>query len=170
MGRRRQQRRQSHGSAWFWRQTGCWYYTRPGTKRRVPLFDDQGKRIRGQESRRAADKALALVKLAQAGEGSSPSDANWLVIRVCSEYIQYCERGLTTGSLSRSHYNGAVAFLNDFAGFCGSLPGRRAQKRARATVVGGTQRMALGGHSSVGLAIVMAAFNGVRRCSTSLIR
>ena len=26
MGRKRT-RRQPHGSAWYWKQTGCWYYT-----------------------------------------------------------------------------------------------------------------------------------------------
>ncbi len=40
MGRKRKQRRQPHGSAWHWKQTDCWYYTRPGTKKRVPLFPD----------------------------------------------------------------------------------------------------------------------------------
>ena len=34
---RKKTRRQAHGSAWFWKQTGCWYYTLPGTTRRVPL-------------------------------------------------------------------------------------------------------------------------------------
>jgi hypothetical protein len=27
MGRNRKQRRQSHGSAWRWEQTDCWYYS-----------------------------------------------------------------------------------------------------------------------------------------------
>jgi hypothetical protein len=40
-------RRQSHGSAWHWRQTDGWYYTLPGTKKRVPLLDEGGTRIRG---------------------------------------------------------------------------------------------------------------------------
>ena len=34
-----------------WKQTDCWYYTPPGTKRRVPLFDEDGKRIRGKRKR-----------------------------------------------------------------------------------------------------------------------
>ena len=43
MGRKRRQRRQSHGSAWHWKQTDIWYYTPPGTKRRVALRDDRGR-------------------------------------------------------------------------------------------------------------------------------
>src|SRR5689334_8444291 len=43
---RRKSRRQSHGSAWHWQQTDSWYYTLPGAKKRVPLFDEDGNRIR----------------------------------------------------------------------------------------------------------------------------
>ena len=42
MGRPRKQRRQPHGSAWYWKQTNCWYYTLPGTKKRVGLNDGEG--------------------------------------------------------------------------------------------------------------------------------
>ena len=44
MGRKAKQRRQSHGSAWHWIQTDCWYYTLPCTKKRVANFDEQGER------------------------------------------------------------------------------------------------------------------------------
>jgi len=53
MGRKRT-RRQPHGSAWYWKQTGCWYYTPRGTERRVSLFDEDGNRIRGPENKHAA--------------------------------------------------------------------------------------------------------------------
>jgi len=43
---RRKTRRQSHGTAWHWKQTDCWCYTLPGCKKRVPLFDEEGNRIR----------------------------------------------------------------------------------------------------------------------------
>ena len=59
MGKKRKQRRQSHGSAWHWKQTDCWYYTLPGAKKRVPLFDEEGERIRGKENKEAAELALA---------------------------------------------------------------------------------------------------------------
>ncbi len=50
MGRKRT-RRQGHGLAWHWKQTDCWYYTLPGTKKRLPLFDEDGQRIRGKENK-----------------------------------------------------------------------------------------------------------------------
>jgi hypothetical protein len=43
-------RRQAHGSAWHWKQTDAWYYTPAGTRKRVPLFDEAGDRIRGKEN------------------------------------------------------------------------------------------------------------------------
>jgi hypothetical protein len=52
------------GSAWHWRQTDGWHYTPPGTKRRVPLVDEDGKQIRGKDNRQAAELALARVKVA----------------------------------------------------------------------------------------------------------
>ena len=63
VGRKRKQRRQSHGSAWHWKQTDCWYYTLPGSKKRVPLFDEEGERIRGKENKEAAELALAREKV-----------------------------------------------------------------------------------------------------------
>ena len=45
MARRRKQRRQQHGSAWHWKQTDCWYYTEPGTRKRVALFDEDGEML-----------------------------------------------------------------------------------------------------------------------------
>ena len=63
MGRKAKKRRQSHGSAWHWKQTDCWYYTLPGAKKRVSLFDKDGQRIRGKEHKEAAEIALAREKL-----------------------------------------------------------------------------------------------------------
>ena len=63
MGRKAKKRRQSHGSAWLWKQTDCWYYTQPGTKKRVELFDENGHQIRGKKTEKAADVALAREKL-----------------------------------------------------------------------------------------------------------
>ena len=61
MGRTKKQRRNPHGSAWHWQQTDCWYYTLPGTKRRVSLYDEQGERIRGKQNRETAEHALAQL-------------------------------------------------------------------------------------------------------------
>ena len=59
----RRQRR-PRGSAWHWKQTDCWYYTLPGSKKRVRLVGEDGKRIRGKDNRQAAELALARVKVA----------------------------------------------------------------------------------------------------------
>jgi hypothetical protein len=55
-------RRRSKSTAWHWQQTETWYHTPPGSKQRVPLFDDRGQRIRGQDQKQAAELALARLK------------------------------------------------------------------------------------------------------------
>lgn len=123
MGRKRKQRRQSHGSAWHWKQTDCWYYTMPGSRKRVPLFDDKGERIRGSKSKEAAEVALAKEKVTwSAAEVTAPRPSEWLVARVCSDYVQYCERGLKAATISQSHRDNTVRWLNDLCGYCGALP------------------------------------------------
>ena len=122
MGRRRKQRRQAHGSAWHWKQTDCWYYTMPGTKRRVPLFDDEGERIRGPDKREAAEMALAKEKLTWAagetdvgnGSGSWPGSARTT--------FNIASAGLAKGQISKSHHDNTVQWLNDLCEYCGALP------------------------------------------------
>src|SRR5206468_102366 len=99
-GRKKKERRQSHGSAWHWKQTDCWYYTLPGSKKRIGLLDEDGTRIRGKENKEKARLALARVQLTQTGEHTpSPlASGDWVVAKVCSEYIQYCERGKANGT------------------------------------------------------------------------
>jgi integrase len=122
MARARKRRRGTHGSAWHWHQTDCWYYTVPGTRRRVSLFDEQGERIRGRENREAAEQALARVKVSGADGGSAAvADAPWIVARVASDYLQHCERSVKAGSMSRSHRDQSVWFLNDFCRYSGAL-------------------------------------------------
>jgi hypothetical protein len=72
MARNRKQRRQQHGSAWHWKQTDVWYYTEPGTKKRVSLFDENGERIRGKQNRESARIALARIKVADELIAPSP--------------------------------------------------------------------------------------------------
>ena len=97
--------RARRGSAWFWKQTNCWYYTPEGGKRRVPLFDQAGKRIRGVENKQAAELALARVRLATDGRSASaaapaePSEG-WCVAKVCSEYLQTCQRRKAAGTMA----------------------------------------------------------------------
>src|SRR5205085_425916 len=123
-------RRQSHGSAWHWRQTDCWYYTLPGTKKRVPLFDEDGARVRGKENKEQARLALARVRLAGQGElpAAPATGGEWVVARVCSEYIQYCERGVANRTISPDHRAAAAAHLNDLCRFCGALPVHQLKK------------------------------------------
>jgi hypothetical protein len=159
MGRTRKQRRNQHGSAWHWKQTDCWYYTLPGTKKRMPLFDEQGGRIRGKESQRAAEHALARVKVSGEMNGAAATDPEWIVARVCSEYLQYCERNVKSGAMSAGHHRQSLDFLNDLCSYCGALPLTQLKKSHIQTWVdshAGWRSPAT--HRSV-LSIVMAAFN-----------
>ncbi len=123
MARKLKKRRQSHGSAWHWKQTDCWYYTLPGTKKRMALFDEQGQRIRGKENKQAAEVALALEQVSwNDPTGLAIGNGEWLVARVCSEYLQYCERGFAKDTISRGHRDNAKTWLNDLCGYCGALP------------------------------------------------
>src|SRR5436305_8523225 len=121
--RRRKSRRQQHGSAWHWKQTDSWYYTLPSSKKRVPLFDEDGNRIKGEENKKAAQLALARVKLGRGWQPEAPptSPDEWIVAKVCSEYLQYCERGVANGTLSKGHRDTSSSMLNDLCRFCGAL-------------------------------------------------
>lgn len=95
----------------------------PGTRKRVSLFNEQGERIRGSKNKEAAEVALAKEKVAWSVEADvAPDPGGWLVARVCSDYIQYCQRGLEAGTISRSHVDNTVRWLNDLCGYCGALP------------------------------------------------
>lgn len=147
MGKRRKKRRQSHGSAWHWRQTDCWYYTMPGTRKRVPLFDEGGERIRGKQNKEAAELALAKERLS-CESGAVAGEGEWLVARVCSDYIQYCERGLTHGTISQGHRDNTLNWLNDFCSYCGTCPlcnsGKRTSTRGSRTIRHGEARQPVG--------------------------
>jgi len=118
------QRRRRRGSAWHWKQTDCWYYTPPGTKQRVPLVGEDGKRVRGKENRKAAELALARIKLAgQWRPTAEPAeDGQWAVAKVCSKYIEYCHRGAAHGALSEGYRDEVVRYLNELCTYCGALP------------------------------------------------
>lgn len=159
MARPRKKRRQSHGSAWHWNQTDCWYYTLEGTKKRVALFSDNGERIRGRGNKEQAELALAKIKLAGEGaDGTSPAADAWLVAKVCSEYLQYCERGLVNGTISPSHRGNSVSFLNDLCKYCGALPVAQLKKaHIRTWIESHSTWKSPATHRSV-LSIVLAAF------------
>jgi integrase len=158
---RKKHRRQGHGSAWHWKQTDCWYYTLPGTKKRLPLFDEDGQRIRGKDNKQAAQRALARIQLGgEAALTASPgAGEEWLVARVCSEYLQYCQRGVACGTLSIGHQENATWVLNDLCAYCGALPVAQLKKGHIQTWVGNHPRWkSPATHRSV-LTVVLAAFN-----------
>jgi hypothetical protein len=95
----------------------------PGTKKRVPLLDEKGQRIRGRQNKELAEMALARVQVAGDGDaGGSTAGQRWLVAKVCSEYLQYCERGVANGTISKGHHTNSTSWLNDLCGYCGALP------------------------------------------------
>lgn len=152
--------RQRHGQAWHWKQTDCWYYTPPGTKRRVPLVHEEGKRIRGKANRQTAE--LALARLKATGQWRPTVEparkGEWLVAGVCSEYIQYCQRGLSAGTVSAGHCDSTVRYLNALCEYCGALPVSQLKK--------GHVKLWVESHAAWGavtrrnvIAIVLAAFN-----------
>ena len=123
MGEDTKRRRRTRGSAWHWRQTDCWYYTPPGTRRRVALLDSNGQRIRGKENRQSAELALARVKVAgqwRPTADPAPED-EWVVARVCSEYLAYCQRRVANGTISKGYCDEATRRLNQLSEFCGRL-------------------------------------------------
>ncbi|MDP7303408.1 MAG: hypothetical protein QGG09_09925, partial [Pirellulaceae bacterium] len=117
-------RRRSRGSAWHWRQTDGWYFTPPGTKRRVRLLDEDGRPIRGKENRQAAELAFARVKASGnwRPEAEKVGEDLWLVAKVCSQYIEHCEQRAAKGRLSAEYRDEVVRYLNDLCSYCGSLP------------------------------------------------
>ena len=161
MGRKAKKRRQSHGSAWHWKQTDCWYYTQPGAKQRVPLFDEEGQRIRGKEHKESAEIALAREKLSWEGEagGLPSSGGEWIVARVCSEYLQYCEGGVAKGSISQGHRDNSMAWLNDLCEYCGALPVAQLKKGHVQNWIEKHESWRSPATHRVVIAIVLAAFN-----------
>lgn len=153
-------RRQRSGRAWHWKQTDCWYYTLPGTKRRMPLVDEDGKRIRGKANSAAADLALARLKAAGKWRppAEPPREGEWTVARVCSEYLQYCEQGVKTGAISQGHYRSAALYLNQLCEFCGALPVSQLKKGHAKSWIEGHATWSLATHRHV-IATVLAAFN-----------
>lgn len=162
--------RQRRGSAWYWKQTDSWYYTPTGSKQRVGLFDEAGKRIRGKGNKQAADLALARVQVAAGFKLAPvrepvPSKASqpWIVAKVCSEYLQYCERRVSTGNMSRDHRQSAIHYLNELASYCGALPVAEL-KRGQVTswIESHTNWRSPATRRNV-IAIILAAFNLAER-------
>lgn len=116
--------RRSRGQAWHWKQTDAWYYTPPGTKRRVALRDEAGRSIRGQSNRLSAELALARIKAAGNWQPAIEpvEDDPWVVARVCSLYIEYCEQRAAKGTLHPEYRAEVTRYLNQFSAYCGAVP------------------------------------------------
>ena len=128
----------------------------------MPLFDEDGVRVRGKENKEKARLALARVKLAgewQPEAAQPVSAADWIVARVCSEYIQYCERGVANGTLSKGHRENSVWVLNDLCRFCGALPVAQLKKgHIRTWIESHSTWKSPATHRTI-IADVLAAFN-----------
>lgn len=161
-GGRRKTRRQQHGSAWYWKQTDCWYYTLPGTKKRMPLFDEEGLRVRGLENKQAARLALARVRLAGDWnlDVAQPIPAEeWIVAKVCSEYLQCCERGVKSGSRSQGHLEVSNWILNALCKFCGALPVSQLKKGHIRTWMESRSKWKSPATHRCAIGVILAAFN-----------
>jgi hypothetical protein len=113
----RKERRQQRGSAWHWKQTDSWYDTPPGTQKRIPLFDEQGDRIRGKDNKESAQLALARIKHAEELSPIVEPVANdWTAAWVCDEYLAALHR-----TANRDWAKQVERWLNDFCGYCGAL-------------------------------------------------
>ena len=132
----------------------------------MALFDENGERIRGLKNQSAAEHALASVKLSGEMQDAAPvADPIWIVARVCSEYLQYCERSAAAGSMSRGHRDESVSFVDGLCGYCGALPVAELKKSHIHTwIEGHAGRRSLATHRSV-IAIVRAAFNRAEEMS-----
>lgn len=123
-------RRRTRGNAWYWRQTDSWYFTPPGTKRRVRLKDERGTPIRGELSKADADLALARVK----------ADGKWrptaeqvkgdelVVAEICSEFIEDVRQRAARGDVVAGYRDEVVRYLNVFCEYCGALPVSQVKK------------------------------------------
>jgi len=86
----------------------------------MPLFGEDGERIRGKGNAEAAEVALAREKLSwEESAGRPAGNGDWLVARVYSDYLQYCDRGMASGRISKGRRYNAASWLNDLCGYCG---------------------------------------------------
>jgi hypothetical protein len=123
------------------------------------LFDEEGRRIRGIENKKAAQLALACAKLGTGWTPDLPPAEEWIVAKVCSEYIQHCEHRLAHSDMSRGHRDNSVRLLNDLCRYCGALPVSRVKKSHIRTWMdqhdGWKSRVTV----RSAIAVVLAAFN-----------
>jgi integrase len=163
--RTRKQRRQSQGSAWFWQQTNTWYFTEPGTRKRVPLYDAAGQRIRGREQQAQADEALAKLQTPRLTRQNPQLTLaqQWTVQRVCDTYLQYCAKSVEAGTMSANHYSTCLYTFRNLCRSCSELTLRQLKKQhIRAWTENQPGWKSPSTIRSV-LKMVLAAFNYVQR-------
>ncbi|PHR95213.1 MAG: hypothetical protein COA78_30615 [Blastopirellula sp.] len=154
MARNRKQRRQQHGTAWHWKQTDCWYFTPPGTKKRIALFDEKGERVRGKENKEAAQLSLARIKVADEFHSPGPvSLDDWTVAKVCDLYLSDLHQSATSLWARQ-----VERWLNNLCAYCGGLKVTEFKKKHLRTWI---QRHPTWNHNSQRNVIgsVIAAFN-----------
>jgi len=126
----------------------------------MPLFDENGQRIRGKENQEAAETALAKVKVANdSGSAGTQDRQRWLVARVCSEYLQYCQRGVANNTISQGHHGNTACWLNDLCEYSGALPVAELKKGHIKTWIESHTTWRSPATQRHVIAIVLAAFN-----------
>lgn len=124
------------------------------------MFDENGERIRGVQNRQVADVALAREKLRLNDGSSNVQDVgSWLVARVCSEYLLYCEKRVEKGEMSDGHLRNSKQWLNDLCGYCGALPIVKLKKRHIQKWIDSHDTWKSPATRRSVIAIVLAAFN-----------
>lgn len=124
------------------------------------MFDEQGGRIRGKGNVRLVEHAFARAKIANQVTGNrQPLPGEWLVARVCSEYLQSCERRVAAGAMSASHSSGARGFLNDLCRYCGALKVTEIKRSHIQTWIESHQSWKSQATHRSAIAYVLAAFN-----------
>ncbi|MDP7017499.1 MAG: hypothetical protein QGG36_16965, partial [Pirellulaceae bacterium] len=91
----------------------------------MPLFDEQGERVRGKENKEAARLALARVKLVdELSPQPTTSSGEWTVAKVCEIYLADLHQSATLEWAKL-----VEKWLNDLCGYCGALKVEEFQKK-----------------------------------------
>ena len=153
--------RRSRGRAWYWEQTDSWYFTPPGTKKRLRIVDTTGRPVRGKENSQLAELALARVK-ADGDWLPTPEQKSKVVIQVamvCSRYLEHCEARFKHGNLSSDYHAEVARYLNELCAYCGALAVDELQKGHIQHWVESHPTWKSTATQRNAMSIVMAAFN-----------
>jgi integrase len=101
-----------------------------------------------------ADGLLVLHRLAPE---PAPQNA-WLVAKVCTEYIQHCQRS-AAGTISADYRDEVARYLNSFCAYCGGLPVAQLKKGHVNLWIESHQTWRSPAMHRNAIGIVLAAFN-----------